>query len=198
MTVFECVTCGASFKTYPCRFKSGMRYCSRACSRKLIALRRTPLSERFWSKVNKNGPRHPRLKSKCWVWTGHTHPKGHGMLSDWPRKPLYAHRVSWQLRHGEVRNAKHVLHKCDVARCVNPRHLYLGTNLDNIRDRVLHGRNLAGEKHPFAKMSSQTVRKMRSLRATSRMSYRAIADKFGVSVGAAYSAVTRRTWTSVK
>lgn len=92
-----------------------------------------PFSERtkrFWSKVAKG--------EGCWIWTGGTSGNGYGafMLNG---KHITAHRFSWILHRGEPR--LHILHKCDNPICVNPDHLFEGTNLDNIKDRVSKGRS---------------------------------------------------------
>lgn len=59
-----------------------------------------------------------------------------------------AHRASWEFYRGPIPEGMHVLHKCDVPLCVNPDHLFLGTQADNMRDKSLKGRQLYGENHP--------------------------------------------------
>ena len=82
--------------------------------------------------------------SGCWIWTAATSGKGYGkmMITDGQKEPHLesAHHISWRLHRGGVPSGLHVLHRCDVRCCVNPDHLFVGTNLDNVRDRMAKGR----------------------------------------------------------
>jgi hypothetical protein len=84
---------------------------------------------RFWKKVDKRGD------DECWFWTACTHRSGHGEIK-WGEHARRAHRVSWQIHFGDIPEGLFVCHKCDEPSCVNPNHLYLGTPLDNMMDRV--------------------------------------------------------------
>ena len=73
--------------------------------------------------------------SGCWLWTGCVDGKmGYGILELMERR-LLAHRVSFEAFNGPIPESLHVLHKCDVPSCVNPNHLYAGTDQDNVNDR---------------------------------------------------------------
>lgn len=95
-----------------------------------------PLKDRFWSKVVKT--------DTCWIWigAGSTSKKGYGQirLPGAKGRQTSAHRVSWILHRGEIPIGLDVLHKCDNPPCVNPDHLFLGTNQDNVNDKVSKGR----------------------------------------------------------
>lgn len=104
--------------------------------------------QKFWSKVNKDGPTQPHMDTPCWEWTGgRTATKtkngewvpGYGAVYFRKRQDL-AHRISWLLANRKTTTAKWVLHKCDNTLCVNPNHLYEGTPKDNSRDRDVRGR----------------------------------------------------------
>jgi hypothetical protein len=96
-----------------------------------------PESDRFWRKVNKT--------STCWLWTRGITSWGYGWFTRATRKANYAHRVAWELTHGDIPDGL-VLHKCDVRSCVNPDHLYVGSQADNMRDMASRGRSTKGRK----------------------------------------------------
>lgn len=84
------------------------------------------LSERFWEKVTKT--------DGCWLWRG-TLTNGYGRVySNKLRRPVFAHRASWELKNGSIPQGMWVLHKCDTPSCVRPDHLFLGTAADNVED----------------------------------------------------------------
>ena len=101
--------------------------------------------EHFWARVIRGGP------DECWIWTGakltHTkHRVKYGKLIV-SGKYVLAHRYSWKLAHGYLADDVKVRHNCDNPPCVNPHHLLLGTQADNIRDAVARGRMAGGERH---------------------------------------------------
>jgi hypothetical protein len=102
-----------------------------------------PVGERFWSKVNKNGPipaHRPKL-GRCWVWTGSLNDSGRGQVRFDGGITKLAHRVAWFLTHGSF--PKHqACHKCDNPPCVRPSHLFDGTQKENLDDMVTKGRSV--------------------------------------------------------
>lgn len=92
--------------------------------------KKTPRDERFWQKVEKT--------DTCWLWRGSKNTTGYGQLrTDRLEK---AHRISWEIHNGPIPDGLAVLHACDNPPCVNPSHLWLGTQADNARDRQAKGR----------------------------------------------------------
>lgn len=111
--------------------------------------RTTPIEERFWANVNKDGPTQEHMKTCCWLWTG---PKQHisvrnvehrtyGLIHKGGKygSQMLVHRYSYELHKGKP-GKKQVQHRCNVALCVRPGHLKLGTPQDNSDDAKSHGR----------------------------------------------------------
>lgn len=86
--------------------------------------------------------------SGCWLWRTGLGPTGYGAFSV-RGVQTSAHRASWIINMGRIPKGKSVLHKCDVRNCVNPEHLFLGTQLDNVRDMHAKGRarKVSGDSH---------------------------------------------------
>ena len=91
----------------------------------------------------------PPNATGCWLWLGCKNQAGYGKISG-----NYVHRWMWQQVYGEIPSGFHVLHKCDIPSCVNPKHLWLGTHQDNIRDRDLKGRGIGGYTYKLRRRKS--------------------------------------------
>jgi predicted XRE-type DNA-binding protein len=95
--------------------------------------------ERFWQKVDK------QPNGGCWLWcAGRSH--GYGVFNVGGGRIVYAHRVAWEQSHGSIRNGLQVLHRCDVPLCVNPDHLFLGSDRENRNDSAAKGRMRAAAR----------------------------------------------------
>ena len=96
---------------------------------------------RFWSFIDASqGP------DACWLWTASVTSGGYGQFKVQP-KSLKAHRIAWELAHGDIPIGLSVLHHCDNRRCCNPAHLWLGTHQDNMADMQRKGRAASGDKN---------------------------------------------------
>ena len=97
---------------------------------------RGSLSERLWVRVDKRGP------DDCWLWIGRLRSDGYARLrvSSKGEERILAHRATWEEVNGPVPDGLCVLHRCDVRHCVNPAHLWLGTQTENIADMDAKGR----------------------------------------------------------
>src|SRR5678809_2256 len=108
--------------------------------------KRRSLEERFWEKVDKNGPipDHCPELGPCWVWTGIISSTGYGVLGV-NKRTIKTHRVSYEFVNGPIPEGPGfhgtcVLHKCDNRICVNPEHLFIGSINDNVLDKIQKGR----------------------------------------------------------
>lgn len=137
------------------------------------------LTDRFWPKVDK------KADDECWTWLAFRNKPGYGMIRNGGFMAL-AHRVSWTLTNGRIPDGSQVLHHCDTPSCVNPGHLYVGTNADNMRDKVDRGRSSwprperRGEGHPLAKLTSEQVAVIRTEPFVFG-SGKELAERYGVS-----------------
>lgn len=132
-----------------------------------------PLSDRFWEKVDKTGD--------CWVWTGAKHHYGYGLILQEPgAKPKLSvtHRVSWRLHFGEIPEGMQVLHQCDNPPCVNPSHLRLGTQKDNMAEQRERSRTPLGEQRAHTKLTLTQVREIKRRRGEK---LRELGAEFGVA-----------------
>jgi hypothetical protein len=186
-----CAVCGKTFLTHPSEVsRRGGLFCSRACYH---ANRARPEAERFWEKVNKDGPvpTHCPELGPCWLWTGAMkHGKwAYGVLGGSIRgkAPKLAHRISWEIHNGPIPDNKLVLHRCDLVNgpCVNPDHLFLGTFKDNTRDM------LAKRRHKVI-LTDEQAAEVRRRYAAGGETQAGLGREFGVSPGTIFDIVHRR------
>lgn len=116
-----------------------------------------------------------KIETGCWEWQGKLDRYGYGSLKV-NNKTTKAHRYSYEKYYGPFDKKLHVLHTCDNSKCVNPHHLFLGTNQDNVKDRVAKNRTKTGTK----KLSVEAKKSMLKLLETQPKKY--VADLFGVHV----------------
>lgn len=202
-----CATCGQVFTVK--RSQHTQRYCSRACRG---VSERLPLSDRFWSHVEKT--------DTCWLWTGAGGRRGYGFLN-LDGRPYPAHRLAYELTYGLLLPGIWCLHHCDNPPCVRPDHLFLGTRGDNVRDMVAKQRHWAavhpervlrgamhhsarhpelrprGEAHARATLTNALVREIRRLYSEAHVSKSGIARGLGISRSCVQHVLAERTWRHV-
>lgn len=109
----------------------------------------------------------PSPDSDCLMWIGATTDTtrggDHGIMR-WDGKNEKAHRLAWIAKHGPIPDGQQVLHRCDVPRCVNPDHLWLGTHDENMADMLAKGRarGMPGIRHHKAKLSEAQILMIRA------------------------------------
>lgn len=143
--------------------------------------------KRFWAKVDKNGA--------CWLWTGAKGAKESGYGQIWIGKLRQAHRVSWELANGPIPDGLCVLHRCDIRACINPAHLVLGTNAENVADRNAKGRQARGSKNGRAKIVEADIPMIRYL--VQRHSQRAVAAAYELGPTVVSEIFRRKSWNHV-
>lgn len=127
----------------------------------------------------------------CWIWQRWIR-HGYGAISV-NDKSIRAHRFSWELFRGPIPCGLCVLHKCDVPRCVNPDHLVLGTQQENMSDRCKKGRTICGEAHYKAKLTDSQILLIRSDDRTNKL----IANDYGVTNALVSRIRLRQIWKHV-
>jgi hypothetical protein len=219
-----CEYCGESFDAYPSDVARGNgRWCSRAC---FLSSRNNPtpemIAQRFWAKVDKNGPIPPHRPElgPCWLWMASRNSNGYGQFGvrvNGKRRPVAASRVAWELTYGPLGEGMFACHKCDNPLCVNPAHLFEGDAKANTRDMMAKGRlrigtratgddhwmrhrpeRIArGERNGNAKANAALVREIRARYAADYPSIGALARCYGLSKSAVDGIIKGRTWRDV-
>ena len=152
--------------------------------------KRTPTFEdKFWSRVNKT--------DTCWLWIGAVSGNGYGNTVMPDGSWRGSHLVSFELHNGAIPDGLNVCHSCDVRACVNPAHLWLGTQSENLIDMVQKKRHrpnpLLGEDSPASKLTEADVLAIR----TSNEPADALAARYGINASTVWDIRRRRSWRHI-
>jgi hypothetical protein len=145
--------------------------------------------QKFWSSVLKT--------DTCWLWTRYRDPAGYGQLHLTKKKHILAHRHAWELSHRrKIPKGMMILHHCDNPPCVNPAHLYLGTQMDNMADKMRRGRHrpTRGERDGMAKLNEEQIREIRLAYAAGGVTQEVLAQYFGISQTQISDIIARKRW----
>jgi hypothetical protein len=141
--------------------------------------------QRFLAKVQKN-------ECGCWIWNGSKTAAGYGMITI-KGVVRYAHRMAYEEYRGPITGGMFVCHRCDNPSCVNPDHLFLGTNNENVADMVAKQRQAKGERVQSSKLTEDKVAIIRS----STKLQRELAQEFGVSQSLISMVRSRQLWAHI-
>ena len=147
------------------------------------------LVERFWSFVGNTD------SGDCWLWTGSLSSHFAQARLSYKNKTLLAYRVSYELHKGTIPKGKIIRHMCDNPSCVNPEHLEIGTQADNVKDMIDRGRAKYppvkhGSQHPRAKLTEDQVAEIRQSSETGVE----LARRFNVSTSAISVIRNNKKW----
>ena len=175
--IWECVcVCGSIHKATTGALNAGLKSCG-CMNRGETASTANTVAD-FWGRCSKS--------DSCWEWNGDRDKSGYGRF--WFRgKGWRCHRLAWTISHGPIPARLCVLHRCDNPPCINPSHLFIGTLLDNNRDKVRKERENVreGSRHANSKLTERQVEEIRERVPVEGRS--AVASAYGVS----YSVVRR-------
>lgn len=156
-----------------------------------------PLEDKFKrrSKLNE--------ETGCIEWLGSQMGMGYGSVHykldrNTKQKTGRAHRLAYQVFVGEIPEGMLVCHTCDNRKCINPKHLFLGTYLDNSRDKIRKGRAVyrRGENNQNAKLTEENIKLSYQLRSEGWI-YKDLGEKFSVSPSAIRSALSKKSWKHI-
>jgi len=163
-----------------------------------ILLVKDKVADRFWSKVGITAN-----PDRCWEWQGNKGVRNYGYFSvtvspdrDLPVIPT---RIMYYLHYGVHPSGKCVCHTCDNPKCVNPTHLFLGTNKDNTQDMIAKGRrhDIKGSACTWSKLTEEKVLEIRAKYGTGESSYKKLGEEYNVEWSGIRDIIKRVNWKHI-
>ena len=158
------------------------------------------VADRFWSKVGiRANP------ERCWEWQGNKGIRDYGSFSVTiaPQKdlPVIPTRIMYYLHYGIHPTGKCVCHTCDNPKCVNPKHLFLGTNKDNTQDMIKKGRKFitrgTDKECSWVKLTKEKVLELREMKASGAINYSKLSNELKLGTKTIWNAVNKITWKHI-
>ena len=154
-----------------------------------MARPRIDSEQKFWAKTAKC------LDDECWLFSGAIDKDGYGQFWDGDiQKMTRAHQFSAKIHLGEKPKDACVCHLCDTPLCVNPRHLFYGSALDNQNDKVAKNRQAKGEQQGHSKLTEAMIAEIRS---RANESYRTLCQEFDLVPSTVYRIWRNQSWKHV-
>lgn len=146
-------------------------------------------AKNFWTKVD------IRSNDECWMWMASVRGNGRGAVCLNHSIHMDAHKVAFELCHGELLEGEKACHTCDVELCCNPAHLYRGDHDSNMKDRCARNRTAKGIRHGRAKLDYERAEKIRNRYSEGDLSQAALAAMEGVSPATISNVVNYKQWS---
>jgi len=189
----SCIIC-KSTRTIPNWYFYGKDYVCGRCYKRLKrsgkAIPKQTIEDRFWSKVDKKG------EDECWKWKDTDSRYGDFRYDN---KVVKSHRYSYELKYGKIPFGLYVCHKCDNPTCVNPKHLFLGTQQDNMNDMIEKGRSIMCSFPNNRNSAKLTEKQVKEIRVLSRMglTQTRLSIKYNISITQIYNIVNNKIWRNI-
>jgi hypothetical protein len=152
-----------------------------------MAPRILPIEEGLAARFEQKAP------DDCWPWKGYKNTYGYGQFFHGGRyRP--AHRAMFEFKNGPIPQGLFVLHRCDNPICVNPAHLFLGTQLDNMTDCIAKDRNNRGERNGQHKLTEEMVLEIRRLYDLGQEGYMKLGQRLGIPSSTIRNVIKRKRW----
>jgi hypothetical protein len=156
---------------------------------------RRPFVDRFQGLLPDDRP-----ENSCWLWKGRLDRHGYGRIrtGGGQGKSVLAHRASWEIHNSrKIPDGLCVCHSCDQRDCVNPNHLFLGTNHDNIADRDAKQRQIRGVSHHKSRLTPSQVIEIRELFHSGQATKTKLSQMYGVTDTSIHLIIVRRNWRHI-
>ena len=185
----SCLACGKQFLIKACEVRrGGGKFCCCDC---YYESRPVSLWRQFLRHIE------PPNGEGCMLWVGTTLANGYGVIASRQpkrRRRYMIHRFAFEAAYGPIPDGMKVLHQCDHRNCANPLHLFLGTQADNMADKVAKGRQTKGESCNLAKLTSESVRAIRRRYHAGGVTQKQLAEEYGISISNICAILARRSW----
>lgn len=189
----ECQICHTPFSTLDRWYIKERKFCSKKCFgiyyKKSKELENLKIIKQRLSDCCYEG------RNKCWIWNSSKSKSGYGKIK-FNGKDWRAHRLSYWIHKGKFSLNLRVCHSCDNPSCINPDHLFVGTDQENKDDQIRKNRHPKGEKIGQSKLKNGDILIIREM-SKNGISQQAIADKYGVVQTTISGIVRRKTWKHI-